>query len=176
VQRNRVLQASSSTPFSGGPLQIGAKLSGDKLYRYRLWRRWAVGPACCFIMLNPSTADAVTDDSTISRCQTRARQLGFAALEVVNLFALRSVDPQRLYRHRDPVGPENDATLLSVALSSELVVCGWGTHGLLHNRGTEVLDLFTIFGIKTYALKLNHDGTPAHPLYLPYSLKPREFP
>lgn len=39
-----------------------AELSADRSYRYELGRRWGEGPLLPWIMLNPSTADALKDD------------------------------------------------------------------------------------------------------------------
>jgi hypothetical protein len=156
----------------------GATFSACGVYRYRLWRRWRGdgAPALCFLMLNPSTADEVTNDATVSRCGERATRLGFGALEVVNLFALRSTDPAALYRHHDPVGRENDDAILAAARACKLVICGWGNHGALHHRGRSVLAMLTANRITPHALRLNADGSPAHPLYLPYSLLPTPIP
>ena len=50
-------------------MQKTACISADDVYRYRLGRIWKPNaPACLFIMLNPSTADAYVDDATIRRC------------------------------------------------------------------------------------------------------------
>ena len=49
-------------------MQRTACLSADEVYRYRLSRIWKPdSPACLFIMLNPSTADAAVNDATIRR-------------------------------------------------------------------------------------------------------------
>ncbi len=40
--------------------QSSAVISDCGKFRYRLDRRWADGPICGFIMLNPSTADGET--------------------------------------------------------------------------------------------------------------------
>lgn len=57
-------------------------------YRYTLWRQWDPhGPVINFIMLNPSTADAMQDDPTVTRCIHYAQQWGFGALMVTNIFA-----------------------------------------------------------------------------------------
>jgi hypothetical protein len=66
-------------------------------YRYLLGREWeGTGEAVGFIMLNPSTADAMTNDPTIRRCIGFARAWGYGSLWVGNLFAYRSRDPKRL--------------------------------------------------------------------------------
>lgn len=47
-------------------LDSGATISECGKYRYRLWRVWDESlPTCCFVMLNPSKADATEDDPTI---------------------------------------------------------------------------------------------------------------
>jgi hypothetical protein len=80
----------------------GATFSPCARYRYRLWRDWdATKPALTFVMLNPSTADEVTNDATIERCQRRAIEGGFGRLNVVNIFAYRSTDPDVLYSLRN---------------------------------------------------------------------------
>jgi len=71
----------------------GAEISDCQRYRYALWRRWADGPAVLFVMLNPSTADARSDDPTIRRCIGFARSWDYAAVLVANLFALRTPTP-----------------------------------------------------------------------------------
>lgn len=156
----------------------GAVLSPCGKYRYRLWRRWGEEAPLCFIMLNPSTADQDEDDPTIRKCIGFARRLGHGALEVVNLFAWRCTDPAGLRRAIDPGGPENDAaiaaTLASVDAKGGAVVCAWGANGFLElRRVAQVLRLIEDTpGLVPHALRINLDGTPAHPLMLPYHLKP----
>ncbi|MCF8467554.1 MAG: DUF1643 domain-containing protein [Sneathiella sp.] len=152
--------------------ETGADFSACGDYRYRLWRRWKEGHALAFIMLNPSTADAMQNDPTIERCHRRAVDMGFAALDVVNIFAYRATDPKQLRKFDDPVGPENDAILLQTAASAEMVICGWGGHGAHLNRHDEVRKILRDNAISPYVLSLTAKGLPGHPLYLPYSRKP----
>ena len=85
-----------------------AVLSTDQARRYLLTRRWDDGPLMAWVMLNPSTADARTDDATITRCVRRARSMGtFGGIAVVNLFSLRATDPRELRACPDPVGAAN---------------------------------------------------------------------
>lgn len=151
----------------------GATFSPCREYRYRLWRRWdASRPSVCWVMLNPSTADEETNDPTVERCSRRALSWGYGAIEVVNLFALRSTDPKYLARHADPVGPGNDEAILAAARGAGLVICAWGEHGNLGRRGRTVSSLLADAGLAAHALKLSKSGQPCHPLYLPYSLQP----
>lgn len=148
----------------------GAIFSPCDTYRYVLWRNWSVGPMCCFIMLNPSTADATNDDPTVRRCIGFARRWGYGGVEVVNIFALRSTDPRALRRHVDPVGPDNDQAIRLAARRADRVVCAWGNHGRLHNRGPAVLAGLVLMGIRPLCFKLTKStpgkpGQPEHPLY-----------
>jgi len=60
-----------------------ADVSECGLFRYSLTREWFPAlPPLGFVMLNPSTADAIADDPTIRRCVGFARQsTGTAASE-----------------------------------------------------------------------------------------------
>jgi hypothetical protein len=103
-------------------LQPGAVISQDGKYRYKLARYWnSKEPPVIFIMLNPSTADAVENDPTIRRCISFAKRWGFGGLEVYNLFALRSYDPAVIEIAGDPVGPDNDNWLRGA-------IRGWRIH------------------------------------------------
>lgn len=150
-----------------------AAISDCGTYRYLLQRNWDVRKqAVCFVMLNPSTADASQNDPTITRCMQRAITLGFGQMEVVNLFALRATDPRELRKHHAPIGPENDDVILGSAQVCEMVICAWGAHGTLFRRADRVLTMLRKAGVAPHALKLSKDGHPCHPLYLPYSLQP----
>lgn len=145
-------------------------------YRYRLSRVWdANSPRCSFVMLNPSTADEVKLDNSVRRCLRFAHGWGFGAIEVVNLFAVRSTDPRELYRCDDPIGQGNDDAILAAAQAAQLVVAAWGAHGAHLARGEHVAKMLAESGIELHALHLTRDGTPGHPLYLPKSSKPFRY-
>lgn len=151
----------------------GAKFSPCMRYRYRLWRNWEPEKGyVTFLMLNPSTANEIENDPTVERCQTRALDMGFGGLQVVNIFAYRSTDPRVLYGLDDPVGPENDAAILEATREAKLVVCAWGKHGNLNNRGVEVTGMLRAAGVQLNCLGTNQDGTPKHPLYVGYAALP----
>lgn len=149
-----------------------AALSEDGVYRYSLTRRWGPGRHVTFVMLNPSTADALVDDPTIRRCIGFARSWDFGALRVVNLYALRSTDPKGLWGHPQPAGgPENDAAILDALRNSGMVVAAWGAHARPH-RVAAFRDLAREAGVRVWALKVTKAGAPGHPLYLPASSEP----
>lgn len=153
----------------------GAQFSPCRTYRYRLWRTWGEGKPLVWIMLNPSTADEITNDPTIERCERRAQMWGHGGIVVANLFALRSTNPKQLYAVEDPIGPDNDETLRTVCRDAGMVICAWGQHGKLYARDWKVRRLLKAAGVKLHALKLSKDGQPSHPLYLSYDLQPFEW-
>ena len=153
----------------------GARFSECGQYRYRLWRIWdEERRPLVFCMLNPSTADAETDDPTVARCRERARRLGYGGVVIVNLFALRSTDPKALYGHADPVGPHNNAHISNSCTWGDFV-CAWGVHGKLHGRDKAVMRLLSEHQVEPLALRVTKQGQPSHPLYLPYDLNPEPF-
>lgn len=154
--------------FKGGE----ADFSSCKTWRYNLKRFWDQNkPRLCFVMLNPSTATADTEDATTRRVLKMAREWGFGSYEAVNLFALRSVSPKLLKKVEDPIGPENDYYIQEAVESAEKVVAAWGVHGTYLDRNQDVLKLLSSFDI--HYLKLSKDGHPCHPLYLPSGLEPK---
>lgn len=147
----------------------GAIFSACKNYRYTLWRKWGEGRTVAFCLLNPSTADARRNDPTVTRCIARAKAMGYAGIEVVNIFAWKSTDPKQLQFIRDPVGKMNDKFLLAAMENNDKLICGWGTHGWLNNRQKEVLKLFK--NCDKYVLAFNQNHTPKHPLYVGYNVR-----
>lgn len=152
----------------------GATFSTCRRWRYLLWRRWdEKKPAANFLMLNPSTADERRLDPTCSRARDYAERWGYGALIVTNVFAFRSTDPDKLRRVDDPVGPGNDAAILRAARQASIVVCAWGNHGAFLDRSSHVKNLLKT--MELHSLRLNANGEPAHPLYLPGALRPKRW-
>ena len=131
-------------------------------YRYLLTRRWGDGPAATFVMLNPSTADAATDDPTIRRCIGFAKSWDCGSLNVVNLFAFRATDPRELLAATDPVGPRNDAFLHGYLPGA---VAAWGAHKMAAARARGVVRAFSRSS-PLWCLGVTKDGHPRHPLYV----------
>lgn len=146
-----------------------AELSKCRNYRYALWRTWDVSkPYVMFIGLNPSTADETIDDPTLNKCIRYARSWGYSGVVMANLFAFRATAPSDMKSAIDPVGPDNDKWLTSLAEDAHLVVAAWGNHGSFLERSEQVATLISEF----YCLKLNKSGQPAHPLYQAAQLLP----
>lgn len=140
-------------------------------------------------MLNPSTADALVDDPTIRKCVQFAKLFGSEGLIVVNLFAWRATDPGELYRLEhgtDLEGRENHAYVVKACEIAAMpepvditkpnsrlhipgrVVCGWGTQPIAKRQSKTVLGWVDQSGADLQCLQRNFDGSPKHPLYIPY--------
>jgi hypothetical protein len=159
----------------------GAVLSECGTYRYRLDRWWDDGQCVAWLMLNPSTADASTDDATIRKCKGFSKRWGYGRMIVVNLFALRSTDPRRLAKNTDPVGPENDWYLQQAFQDAREIVCAWGCNQHLtpelRKRIPRVLSLAVDEHLpdRIVCLGYSKDGTPRHPLMLGYDTERRIY-
>lgn len=149
------------------PIERYARISECGRYRYALGRVWGDGDALCFVMLNPSTADATIDDPTIRRCMGFARREGYGGISVLNLYALRATDPKVMLAASDAIGPQNDA-YLRLALAEQTrrgnpVIAAWGVHA--HpSRASAVMSL--VPGADWRCLGTTKDGSPRHPLYV----------
>lgn len=145
--------------------ESGADISDCGRYRYSLWRKWGSGPVCTFVMLNPSTADAETDDRTIGRCISFAKREGCDGLLVENLFAFRATKPSDMVVAEDPVGPINDAKIRTAIDMARRhgwpLIAAWGSHRFAQKRAK----LVASWG-QFQCLKLSKDGSPWHPLYV----------
>jgi len=143
----------------------------SRTYRYRLTRTWnQEWPPVTWIMLNPSTASATTDDATIRRCTTFARTWNGGGITVVNLFAYRATNPSALQLAADPVGDLNDRYIIQAAQCAAVTVAAWGAHGALSGRGGAVARMLLAAGVQLSCLGTTRDGHPRHPLYVPGSV------
>ncbi len=148
---------------------LNAFFSEDRRFRYILQRHVENLMAensriLVFIGLNPSTADELVDDPTIRRLLGYAERNGFTKLYVGNLFAYRATDPKDLRKAEFPgADRQNNECLKEMVRVASSVLCGWGTMGKHNDRDLEVMQMI---GDKAVCLKVNSDGTPAHPLYL----------
>lgn len=163
--------------------QRKTEFSPDRKYRYTLWREWvteqdlilgggAHGGYLMVIGLNPSTADETRDDPTIRRCVGFAKAWGYDALCMTNLFAWRDTKPANMKTAMFPVGGDNDMWLSKCAAEAGMILAAWGVLGAFLERGASVTTALQRMGLRVHALKLNADGSPQHPLYIPADTKP----
>lgn len=149
--------------------------SDCRKWRYTLWREFT--PAhpiiyppkdfVAFIGLNPSTADEKQDDPTIRRCIVFAKDWGFSAMCMTNIFAWRDTLPANMKKSAEPIGERNDELLLKVLQKAKLVVAAWGTHGSHLNRSAKVRIMLKNIAVELKCFGVGVDGEPFHPLYQP---------
>ena len=148
-------------------LDSGAYISDDELYRYHLWRVWDEKlPRVLFVMLNPSTANALKDDPTITRLVGYAERWGFGRLDVVNLFAFRSPHPKVMRAYTgDRVGLYNNAAIFGQAHKTNQIIVAWGRNGDDYlERVGDVLKMLNPYEL--WCLGYTKLGQPLHPLML----------
>lgn len=147
----------------------GAQFSECGKYRYALWRIWNDSkPLVMFVGLNPSTADEDSDDPTIRRLYGFANSWGYGGFYMMNLFAYVTAYPKEL-QTVEPVG-QNDTWLREIGSKCERVVFAWGKFGF-KEREAELMKMFPL----AYAIALNKDGSPKHPLYIKSDVRPVIF-
>lgn len=167
-------------------------LSPCRNYRYTLWRewttqadllnpptsrsgRWPDNSYAMFIGLNPSTADETKDDQTIRKCIGFAKRWGFSALCMTNLFAWRARQPEDMKRVENPSGEDNQHHLLQCASEAGIIIAAWSKHGSYRNQDLIVMQWLDGIGATLHCLRLNADGSPEHPLYVPYEVTPKPY-
>lgn len=160
-------------------VKSGARFSTCRTWRYALWREWDSQKGfVLFVGLNPSTANEVDNDPTISKCMGFADRWGFGGIYMLNLFAFCATQPERMIGVIDPVGPENDSTFSLYSSKSNLVVAAWGGSVPMRERARLNLDTrinFVLRNINTqvHCLGRTQDGSPKHPSRISYDT-PRE--
>jgi hypothetical protein len=142
----------------------GAEFSTDGKYRYKLWRIWDSDlPKAMCIGLNPSTANADTNDATIRNLIQILTILGYGGFYMMNLFAIISSNPEVLLTSKDPLG-DNENKLKEVeAICDDVIVC-WGNFKQAKIRINEVLPNYP----NAKCFGFNKNGTPFHPRALTY--------
>jgi hypothetical protein len=157
-------------------MRAKAYISKNGKYRYWLLRTWDDSkPTVCFIGVNPSTADAKQDDPTIRREIGFARRWGYGSLLALNVGAFRSTDPQKWRKSFDPIGPENTVEHLSRYIRkfrATRVLAAWGKNG---NYFMEQFNAIADRIPNLRCLGLNVDGSPKHPLMVPYAVQHQRF-
>lgn len=145
----------------------GATFSDDRKYRYVLWRIWDDSkPKIMFIGLNPSTANENSDDPTIKRVIAISKNLGYGGVYMLNIFPLVTPYPIELELFFSTSFHETEEDinrdyLNEYAEKAEKIVHAWGAFKQAKRSST-------FFGMppeKFYALKINKNGSPKHPLY-----------
>ena len=155
-----------------------AIISDCNLYRYELHRTWDKSkPKVLFIMLNPSTADAMNDDATTIRCINYAKRWGFGGMMIGNIYPFRAKRPKDLKKwiNDDSIDIKSYSSnvdhVYEMAHKADLIICAWGSNHKGIPKWLKELD------VSQHYLELCKDGlTPKHPLgNLSKDLKPKRF-
>ncbi len=152
----------------------GATFSPCGTFRYTLTRRWRPGQTMLWILLNPSTATATADDPTIRRVTGFSRREQAGGFELLNIFALRSTDPQLLRSAPDPIGPDNDETIRKALRRHDTAVCAWGAFNV-GGRDALLAEWAAELSCSLLCLGETASGAPRHPLYLRADVALRQF-
>lgn len=149
----------------------GAIFSECKKYRYAIWRIWDKSkPYVMFIGLNPSTANSNTDDPTIRRVQKFAFDWGYGGVYMMNLFTFITPYPEKLELCDDHI-EENNRWLHVIHAKCDRIIFAWGSFKQAEQRANYILERF-----KGFALEINKDGSPKHPLYVKSDIEPVKMP
>jgi hypothetical protein len=153
---------------------VSALFSDCQRYRYQLREVWNPGrPLVLWLLMNPSVACLDHADPTLRKTGNFSRIWGYGGQLVGNVHAYRATDKNRLLEVDDPVGPENDRWIQEMATQAQTVVLAYGQPPKqLRSRGAQVVDLLRHHP-RLCHLRLARDGTPVHPLYLPFTLRPQ---
>jgi hypothetical protein len=141
---------------------------------------WNVAlPIYAVIGCNPSTADENEDDHTIRKTIGFGARLGFGGVLMLNVGAFRATDPRKWAAASDPFGPGNSVEHLQaylVKFAPRLVVAAWGKPCTSSPRGKRRAELIqqSITGLQCWGKSA--DGSPRHPLILPYATELQPFP
>ncbi len=153
----------------------------DEKYRFVLSRRWKRPPdnqprecdMALGVMLNPSTADALKDDATIRRWNGFAQSWGLAGFDILNLYALRSTNPKKIWAKDSPYferdSPFEDQFLLEAARKPYAkVIFAWGSPGSIWDRGHRIGRMMWNANreIVPMCFGFTKNGSPKHPLRL----------
>lgn len=145
----------------------------DKMYRWELTRTWSDAAPWAFCMLNPSKADAMRNDLTITRCCGFAEAGGAGGIVVVNLYAWRSTSPAELASQAKPVGDQDDAFIWNACTApGRIVVAAWGAHSFAQARAGRVTAMLQAAGVELQCLGVTKAGHPLHPSRLAASVRP----
>lgn len=154
-----------------------AQISPCEQYRWSLSRVWGDdgGRMVCWLMLNPSTADAEIDDPTVKRCIHFSKSWGYDGLVIVNIFPFRSSRPDECKRWiarenqgaRDVIHHKNRPLVVETAKASSMVVAAYGAGDWYQNEAANLLEDITCNRESwpdIYCLGTNKRGRPLHPM------------
>ena len=120
-----------------------------------------------FIGLNPSLSDLNYIDNTTRKIIKICKNYKYGNIKIINLFALISKTPDKLFTHKKPVGYLNNKFInKSLKHWSENKNChlwlGWGNKGIFLNRNYNISKKIMNF----YSIKKDNFVNPLGPLFI----------
>ena len=143
-------------------------ISTNKKYRWSLsFKINKSKKEIIFIGLNPSLSDLNYIDNTTRKIIKICNNYNYGNLKIINLFALISKTPDKLFNHKKPVGYLNNKFInKSLKYWSENKNChlwlGWGNKGTFLNRNYNISKKIMNF----YSIKKDNFVNPLGPLFI----------
>jgi hypothetical protein len=161
-------------------VERSAVLSECGTYRFQLVRALERTPhyvtteprgTLAWVLCNPSTADAETDDATVRKCWRYTVGWGYGSMMFVNVNPYRSTNPKTQVEPAEPILVANDSWLRYAVTQCPYVIAAWGDSAIptLVRRAVAVIHPLG----PLHALHATKGGQPGHPLYLPGDAKPQ---
>src|ERR1051326_1813941 len=152
-------------------IRAGALISECGRYRLLLWREWGEPdnpPTALWIGMYPSTATAEVDVPTIIREIGFTRRFGLRRYVKTNIMDYRSTDPKALSRPGVfPCSTDNLAMIRRAAEDATIIILAHGKIPKpLARFANEVVAALQQDRRELWAVGLNKDGSPKHPLYV----------
>lgn len=139
-----------------------AEFSEDRKFRYQLTRIWDdTLPIAMCVGLNPSTANADTNDPTINKLIALMKHNGYGGFHMMNLFSLISSKPEALSNHPNPVDKADQYNFNVVQVCDALIFC-WGNFKQAQHRAKKYIQKYP----DALCFGKNANGSPKHPLFL----------
>lgn len=154
----------------------GASFNEERTHRQSLWRIWDESlPLLYVIGMNPSVANEKKNDPTVERCQRRARLRGYGGLIMLNMQDVIETDSKKLDQmtNSERCTNSNALALISAVEAAEKnkgdILCAWGKPGQKYGAVAWLATQAARRRVTLFCLKKNADGSPQHPLYIPYA-------
>ncbi|MGE7115083.1 DUF1643 domain-containing protein [Lysinibacillus sp. NPDC047702] len=126
-------------------LKVKTIFSKDKKYRYFLKKTWDDKKGnIVFLMLNPSKADLIKSDNTVTNATNYAVDKDFGSITIVNLFAFMDTDKKSLKDRDKETDKLNDKYILFALKECDELVIAWerGTHKKRKREVAKILKKF----------------------------------
>ena len=177
---NPAIHNPGTKPIAYPPGVVARAVYGgpNDCYRYSLELTWdTTRPAMMALMMNPSAAGHEGSDRTVNRTIGFARTWGYGTLWIANSAAYRATFQETLDTVDDPIGPDNETALRSMAARAAFILVGYGSPKAksIAGAGLHAARMLATAGYRLHALRLSKDGAPGHPLYIAADTVPFEW-